>query len=96
MVSIIICAIFGITLTILQIMSIIGNMKTGGLNFFSNATNFGGFLYDLISFFGYFLVGIIGLFFLIVAIKGYRELKQGKNKKTTTDETDSKENENKE
>ncbi len=77
MVYIVISAIMGIGLIIFQILSIIGNVKTGGLNFFSTGVN----LYEIFYFLGCFILGFIGLFCIIVAIKDYRKLKNGKTKK---------------
>ena len=89
MFSIIFCFILGIALIIFQIISIIGN---GGLNLFSTGVN----LFEILYFLGYFIFGLLGLYILIVAIKEYRKLKTGDNKNTTTNETDEKENEDKE
>lgn len=64
--------VIGIILIVLQLMSLIGNMKAGvgfQLSFASPAA----FLFDLIFLISYFLVGIIGVILLLFGIRAYKK-----------------------
>ena len=60
--------IIGAILIVLQILSYIGNMATGGVQFFSTFSAF-----EVAYFLGYNLVGIIGLVFLFLGIRSIRK-----------------------
>lgn len=67
--------IVGIIMMGLQLISIMGNINMGAFNFFANVTNVSVFIYELIRFCSFNLVGIIGLVLLIVGLT-----KRNKNK----------------
>lgn len=82
--------IIGIVLIILQLMGDLGNLYSGGLNYFENVSSFAVFIYDLIAFLAYSFFGILGVILLIVGIKE----KKGVNDKespTTNDNIDAEE-----
>lgn len=64
--------IAGIILIVLQVMSLIGNAKTGiSINLsFESATVF---IYDLLFLIGYLVFGILGLILLIWGFKAYNK-----------------------
>ena len=79
--------IIGIVLIVLQIVSYIGNIAAGGLNFFSDVDGFGQFMYDLVYFLSFNLVGIVGLILLILGIRSRKKGKLEKKKVETESRT---------
>ena len=75
--------IIGSVLIGLQLIADIGNLYLGGLNYFSNVTNFSVFIYDLIGFSAYSLVGSAGVLLLIIGINKARKNKRGSRKNTS-------------
>lgn len=63
--------IAGIVLVVFQLVSDIGNTKTGGFIYFQDITNSRMFLFDLAGFIGYAFIGIIGSILLIVGISKF-------------------------
>lgn len=63
--------IIGAVLILLQFLSYIGNLATGGVEFFATFS-----IYEIIYFLSYNLVGIIGLVFLVLGIRSIIKVKQ--------------------
>lgn len=59
----------------IQLISIMGNINMGTFDFFTNVTNVSVFIFELIRFCSFNLIGIIGLVLLIVGL-----VKRNKNK----------------
>ena len=59
----------GVTLLVLQTLSIIGNLKYSALPiFFVNITSFNSFVYELCYFFGFYWAVLIGIPLIIIGI----------------------------
>jgi hypothetical protein len=69
-------------------MAYIGNSHAGGLNYFKNVTSFAVFIYDLLGFTAYSLIGIIGLILFIIGIKSYLKRKNGSQNEETPQSND--------
>lgn len=67
--------IFGIPLIILQILSIIGGINNQTFPLPLSFSSFSVFLYDLISWVSYLLVGIIGMLFVLIGAKSSHKKK---------------------
>ena len=80
--------IFGIVLIVLQLISLEGTMVSGGLTYFSNVTNIQVFIYDLLGFIGYFLVGIIGVVLILSGALSLRKEKRTEKRETEKHETE--------
>ena len=67
--------IIGIILIVIQILSYVGNLAFGGVQFFSSFS-----IYEFLYFFGYNIVGIIGIVFLFVGIHNIKKTRRHQNK----------------
>lgn len=62
--------LIGIALVIVQILSYVGNLATGGVRFFATFS-----IYEIAYFFSYNLVGIIGLILLFLGVRTLKKKK---------------------
>ena len=58
--------IVGMIMVLLQLVVLLNSYTSGAINFFTNVPNFSVFIYDLICFCSFNLIGIIGLVLLII------------------------------
>lgn len=68
----------------IQLLSIMGNINMGTFDFFTNVPNLSVFIFDLISFCSFNLIGIIGLILLIIGLAKCNKNKQNCTNKNST------------
>ena len=58
--------IVGMIMISFQLVVLLSNYASGAVNFFANVTNFSVFIFDLMTFLGFNLIGVIGFILLMI------------------------------